>query len=159
MKFSSLALIGTASALTTEGGSCPTNLTGIKDLDVKRYVGQWYNIAGDRDNAHQKGGQCITAHYTLKDNGHIAVTNRGWWWYFPLYFHVSADAVCEGTSGNCHVAFMGKKVEDVPVNYQVLKTDYDNYAVVYSCRMEGNKKVENVWLNGRRNHSDMNNVE
>lgn len=51
-------------------------LSTVQNLDITRYSGTWYEIAR-LPNRFERGLTCITATYTLKDNGKIRVTNRG----------------------------------------------------------------------------------
>ncbi len=56
--------------------SKPSELRPVSGIDLKRYSGQWYEIA-KYPNRFQK--QCVantTATYTLKKNGRIEVTNK-----------------------------------------------------------------------------------
>jgi len=49
----------------------------IKELDLNRYLGKWYEIARF-DHRFEHGLTDITAEYVLKDNGIIQVLNRGY---------------------------------------------------------------------------------
>ncbi len=59
--------------------SCkPTqNLSTVQTVDIKKYAGQWYEIAR-LPNSFEKGLQCVTATYTLKKNDKIEVLNQGY---------------------------------------------------------------------------------
>lgn len=52
------------------------DLKTVPDLSLPRYLGTWYEIA--RLPMKQEPEDCtdVSAHYTLKDNGHVAVLNR-----------------------------------------------------------------------------------
>lgn len=58
--------------------SCqPTkDLPTVHDLDIDKYLGQWYEIAR-LPNSFEKGLDCVTANYSLKKNGKIEVINKG----------------------------------------------------------------------------------
>ena len=45
-------------------------------VDPARYAGTWYEIARF-ENRFEKGLKCVTATYTLRDDGRITVFNRG----------------------------------------------------------------------------------
>lgn len=69
--FSSVALI-----------SCKTNesmidKTVVKELDIERYLGTWYEIARF-DHSFEKGLQGVTATYSLREDGKIKVINSGY---------------------------------------------------------------------------------
>jgi apolipoprotein D and lipocalin family protein len=48
----------------------------IKNVDLKRYAGVWYEIARYQ-HAFEKDLVCVTATYTLRDDGRIDVLNQG----------------------------------------------------------------------------------
>jgi apolipoprotein D and lipocalin family protein len=50
-------------------------LQTVPNVDVKRYLGKWYEIAS-YPNRFQKGCHCTTAEYSLSDKGYIIVENR-----------------------------------------------------------------------------------
>ena len=52
------------------------DLETVDSVDVSRYAGKWYEIAR-LPNSFEKGMSCVTATYTLKDNGKIEVLNAG----------------------------------------------------------------------------------
>ncbi len=49
----------------------------VKEVDLNRYVGVWYEIAR-MDHRFERGLVGATAEYTLKPNGKIRVVNRGY---------------------------------------------------------------------------------
>jgi len=58
--------------------SKPTqNLSTVEKVDIKKYVGLWYEIAR-LPNSFEKGLNCVTATYTLKKNDKIEVLNQGY---------------------------------------------------------------------------------
>jgi apolipoprotein D and lipocalin family protein len=54
----------------------PQGVTPVDDFDVKRYLGTWYEIAR-LDHSFERGMDKVTAEYSLRDDGGIDVTNRG----------------------------------------------------------------------------------
>lgn len=52
-----------------------TTLEAVKDFDLNRYLGLWYNIA-NYDVSFQRGCRNTTAQYELKKNGRISVLNK-----------------------------------------------------------------------------------
>ena len=59
--------------------SCkPTaNLSTVEKVDIKKYEGEWFEIAR-LPNSFEKGLNCVTATYTLKENNKIEVLNKGY---------------------------------------------------------------------------------
>lgn len=53
-----------------------TYLPVVQSLDVERYMGTWYEIAR-LPNSFEEGLICVTATYSLLDNGKIRVINKG----------------------------------------------------------------------------------
>jgi apolipoprotein D and lipocalin family protein len=51
-------------------------LTTVPDLDLEQYAGNWYEIAR-LPNSFEKGLKCITANYTLQNDGSVKVINSG----------------------------------------------------------------------------------
>ena len=51
--------------------------TYVKELDLEKYQGAWYEVYDDIfDETFQKGGSCVTAYYKLNRQGTIDVLNR-----------------------------------------------------------------------------------
>lgn len=68
------ALLVAGCASTTEKRGLPP-LQTVPNVDLQRYLGTWYEIAS-YPQRFQKGCTGTTAHYALKEDGTIAVTNR-----------------------------------------------------------------------------------
>lgn len=52
------------------------NRTTVGVIDLKRYMGRWYEIAR-YDHSFERNLECCEAYYTLLPNGRITVTNSG----------------------------------------------------------------------------------
>lgn len=52
------------------------DLPTVKEVDLNRYAGTWYEIARLPNN-FEKGLECVTATYTPGNKGKIAVLNKG----------------------------------------------------------------------------------
>ena len=59
--------------------SCKTtqSLSTVNEVDIRKYSGQWYEIAR-LPNSFEKGLECVTAIYTLKESDKIEVLNKGY---------------------------------------------------------------------------------
>lgn len=76
MKYGAVALAAlwlTACAVTPQGESMAPKT--VDHVDLKRYQGTWYELAR-LPMFFQRNCAQSEAHYTLKDDGNIAVTNR-----------------------------------------------------------------------------------
>lgn len=68
-----IAAIGLLSACT----GIPEGVEPIDDFELKRYLGQWYEIAR-LDHSFERGLSQVTANYSLRDDGGVKVLNRGY---------------------------------------------------------------------------------
>jgi apolipoprotein D and lipocalin family protein len=57
-------------------GSEYPQLRTVDRVEIDRYMGIWYEIAR-LPNSFEKGLECVTATYSLKENGDVKVLNRG----------------------------------------------------------------------------------
>ena len=70
----------------TVGSSCP-NAELVQDFQPAEYLGVWYELRRDKDISFESG-ECVTAQYSLNDNGTVKVDNTQ---FFGFY---------DGTSGS-----------------------------------------------------------
>lgn len=71
-----LSLAGLISATPCQGSRQETANATVTQLDIKRFMGKWYEIARF-DHRFEKGMTHVTAEYTLQPDGKIRVVNRG----------------------------------------------------------------------------------
>ncbi|MEI5637916.1 MULTISPECIES: lipocalin family protein [unclassified Pseudoalteromonas] len=76
MKYQHLSLFFFMLLLTACTG-LPENIKPVKQFDVERYAGTWYEIAR-LDHSFERGMQNVTAAYSLNDDGSIKVINKGY---------------------------------------------------------------------------------
>lgn len=55
----------------------PDGVVAVKDFQLERYLGTWYEIAR-LDHSFERGLNNITAEYSLRDDGGVTVLNRGY---------------------------------------------------------------------------------
>lgn len=53
------------------------NYSTVKELDLERYMGRWYEIAR-YDHSFERGLVGVTASYSLRPDGRITVVNQGY---------------------------------------------------------------------------------
>ena len=54
----------------------PDGVMPVKDFDLDRYLGTWYEIAR-LDHSFERGLNNISANYSLRDDGGVRVLNKG----------------------------------------------------------------------------------
>ncbi|WP_438764318.1 lipocalin family protein [Kushneria sp. TE3] len=64
-----------ASAMGGETG-IPKGCRAVEGFELERYLGLWHEIAR-LDHSFERGLEQVTAHYAMRDDGGVAVTNRG----------------------------------------------------------------------------------
>jgi lipocalin len=69
-----LCLVSILPFLTSCGTT--TDLPTVDKVELEQYAGTWHEIA-KLPNKFQRGLDCVTATYTLKENGKIEVFNKG----------------------------------------------------------------------------------
>lgn len=117
-----------------------------QEFDLNSYLGLWYEARRDKDCIYESG-ICNTASYSLNDDGSIRVLNNEW---------DEADSKWGGGIGKATVVDPSKddgylKVKFgrfIPAgDYKVIETDYDNYAVIYTCAgLPGIFNIEYAWI-------------
>lgn len=127
----------------------PESRPVVKDFDLERYIkGKWYEILR-YDQYFEKDCDCGYATYTLKRKNSLKVENcceR-----LPntnVHCSIGKAVVSFPNSvpleGKLNVTFGGPPISS---NYWIMDTDYDNYAVIYSCKnLSDNKSAEAAWV-------------
>lgn len=55
----------------------PERVTPVKQFELNRYLGKWYEIAR-LDHSFERGLDRVTATYSLREDGGVSVVNRGY---------------------------------------------------------------------------------
>jgi len=111
--------------------SCPTPPVQ-EQLDLQRYLGVWHEIERNYNPGEAKGSYCTKTNITSTgDNGvHWHTT----WKFGKLGLPGALKVVGKYDSENQSAKLKIKPIPFFPSqDYWVLKTDYDNFSVVWSC--------------------------
>ena len=69
-------LIVVASLFLSACLGMPEKVTPVTGFDLDKYLGKWYEIAR-LDHSFERGLNRVTAEYSLREDGGVAVVNRG----------------------------------------------------------------------------------
>ena len=119
----------------------PDNIKPVKDFELKRYLGKWYEIAR-LDHSFERGLEKVTAEYSMRDDGGVKVLNRGFSKDENKWSEAEGKAyfVREANEGYLKVSFFGPFYGA----YVVFELDKDyEYAFVTSS------KKSYLWLLSR----------
>ena len=119
----------------------------VREVDLKRYQGTWYEIAR-LPNRFERKLKCITATYTLREDGRIKVLNRGNYITDPgkeSSVDGSAWIPVASEPGKLKVQFFWPFSSDYWILY--LDKDYKNVLV-------GDPKFKFLWILSREKFMD-----
>ena len=121
-----------------------TDHTTVKILDLKRYMGLWYEIAR-YENRFEHGLVDVTATYTLRPDGLIRVENRGCKRNSPYDICKTANGHAKipdpAQPGKLKVSFFLNFYSD----YYVLELDEENY----NYALVGSSTDKYLWILSR----------
>lgn len=108
----------------------PEGIRPVKNFDVERYIGTWYEIAR-LDHSFERGLNNISATYTLRDDGGIDVLNKGFDKKKNIWKEAKGKAyfVSEKTVGSLKVSFFGPFYG----GYNVIVLDQEHYSYAMVC--------------------------
>lgn len=107
----------------------PKTVTPVDDFKLQNYLGKWYEIAR-LDHSFEEGLSQVTAEYTLRDDGGVAVLNKGFLAEKNQWKEAEGKAyfVNRDSEGYLKVSFFGPFYGSYVV-FALDKTDYQ-YAFV-----------------------------
>ncbi len=106
----------------------PESVIPVKEFELDRYLGKWYEIAR-LDHSFERGLQQVTAEYALRDDGGVSVINRGFSADKDKWKDAEGKAffVRDSDEGYLKVSFFGPFYG----SYVVFELDKENYQYAF----------------------------
>ena len=141
-----LSLAGLLTAPSCQGGErTKLDTSTVKQLDIPRFMGKWYEIAR-YDHIFERDLVGCEAEYTLRDDGKIKVLNSGYLKTLDGPYKEStgkAKLNKNGKPGQLRVSFFGPFYSD----YNILELAPD-----YSYSVVGSNSPKYLWILSRTPH-------
>ena len=102
----------------------PEGTRPVDGFELDRYLGKWYEVAR-LDHSFERGLSNVTAEYSLRDDGGVRVTNRGFKDARDMWKDAEGKAFFDGdpSTGKLKVSFFGPFYGA----YNVIALDQGNY--------------------------------
>lgn len=125
--------------------SVPEGVEPVKDFELERYLGKWYEIAR-LDHKFERGLDEVTAEYSLMKNGKIRVLNRGYLESEGRWKEAEGRASFAGDAGEgfLKVSFFGPFYG----SYVIFELDRENYEYAFVSGPDRSY----LWLLARNPH-------
>lgn len=125
----------------------PPGVTPVTGFDLNRYLGKWYEITR-LDHPFEQGLTHVTAEYTLRDDGGIAVINKGFSDSEGKWKQVEGKGFFVGdpNTGFLKISFFGPFY----ASYIIFELDKENYQFAF---VSGESK-DYLWLLSRSPYPD-----
>lgn len=106
----------------------PDKVSPVTAFELNRYLGKWYEIAR-LDHSFERGLQGVTAEYRLRDDGGVAVLNRGYSQEEGEWKEAEGKAyfVGDDSVGHLKVSFFGPFYG----SYVVFELDHEGYQYAF----------------------------
>ncbi len=145
-------------------GGCQTkkseemNTATVRELDLQRYLGIWYEIARF-DHSFERGLVGVTATYSMRGDGKIRVLNQGYKNTLDGTLSIAeGKAKLTGEPGKLKVSFFwifyaGYFVMELDENYRwaLIGSKSDNYLWILSRTPKLDESVKNLILEKAKN--------
>ncbi|CAD6244880.1 GSCOCG00013515001-RA-CDS [Cotesia congregata] len=125
-------------------GPCPQIIAD--PIDYNRYSGSWYEVQRTADHYNEDSDHCHISTWEKPINNMARVTLRTFSPKFPAGKSYYANAV-----QNKRGTFLthDSPVVGAPTDFYTLATDYNNYAIVWTCDNRGDKHFQRTWMFSR----------
>lgn len=124
----------------------PSGTQAVTDFELDRYLGEWYEIAR-LDHSFERGLECVTARYSVRDDGGVKVINRGYNPEEQRWEEAEGRAyfIDEDHIGRLKVSFFGPFYG----GYNILELDDD-----YQWALVSGPNRDYLWILSRSPHLD-----
>ncbi|MWJ27563.1 lipocalin [Halomonas sp. ZH2S] len=119
----------------------PKGTEAVTGFELERYLGQWYEIAR-LDHSFERGLDCVTADYSLRDDEGVRVINRGYNLEEGTWNEAEGRAyfIEDKTVGRLKVSFFGPFYG----GYNILELDED-----YDWALVAGPNRDYLWILSR----------
>ncbi|KAG8227696.1 hypothetical protein J437_LFUL005397 [Ladona fulva] len=128
---------------------CP-EYRAMDDFDMDRFTGKWFE-SQRYFQVLEVGTRCVATDYKKLADGKFAVANEMVTRLTGIKRVLEGELKSLGKSGE---AKLSVKYNNLPLSfdteYSILETDYDNYAVAWSCRALGPFSSTHAWVMTRK---------
>lgn len=124
-----------------------TELATVESVDLKRYLGTWYEIARLPFRHEDPGARNVTAQYSLNEDGSIRVVNRNINEKGEAEEAVAEAHPVDATNSKLKVSFLPEGLRWIPFtkgDYWIIRLDPD-----YSTSLVGTPDRKYLWLLSR----------
>ncbi|KAK9869267.1 hypothetical protein WA026_003020 [Henosepilachna vigintioctopunctata] len=129
-------------------GKCPEIKEVQKNFDANKFVGTWY-LVESYFAVFEIGKKCIEPVFSLNGNGTLLLRNRLVGKHSQKSTYFEGYSTTTGESGEAKFLFhftSPPKLTGPTWPYWVLETDYDSYAVVWSCLQTPKVNNQLAWV-------------
>nr|XP_034833689.1 apolipoprotein D-like [Maniola hyperantus] len=145
LRLSVLLLVATASAQIPSLGWCP-DYQPMANFNVNRFLGTWYE-AERFFTVSELGSRCVTTKYESTPEGRILVNNEITNALTGLKRVMGGSLQMIGREGEGRLIIKYSTLPNSYDNeYSILDTDYESYAVMWSCSGIGPVHIQNAWI-------------
>ncbi|KAL2722666.1 apolipoprotein D-like [Vespula squamosa] len=127
-------------------GWCPEYVP-MANFDMNRFLGVWYEAERYFQLA-EVVSRCVMSNYTQSPDGKLRVSNEVTNRITGIKRILEGEikkAASKAEEGKLHVKYTAVPLTP-ETHYSVLETDYDNYAVLWSCSGIGPIHAQNAWV-------------
>ena len=133
----SLLTSAVMSLIACSGKNYPDNIKPVNNFDLNQYLGTWYEVAR-LDHSFERGLEQVTATYSMREDGGVKVTNKG----FDVKDQVWSESIGKAyfvgdeNTGHMKVSFFGPfygtyVVFDLDPDYQTAYVAGDDYGYLW----------------------------